>query len=149
MRHKGDGPPQPFSKGETLRARLLEELAQLSPEQWLTIARRFEAEQPALAASRTRAARAINSCLMRRLDEVEGFQEHTLAFNRWSHERLCAVVEGLPETLEVEGRAVPLRSPRRASRGLRSPSGGCSRKGSPSGKRGSWPLRCCAVWRAS
>lgn len=102
-------PQEPMTAAEVLRSRFLDEVGKLDPNGWLVICQRFEAKQAELATVRQKFARLIHAGVMGLMSR-KGFQEHRLAFNRWAHARLVAIIEGLPETLAVNGKPVPLRS---------------------------------------
>jgi hypothetical protein len=102
--------PGPLTVADELRARFLEEIQSLDAQQWLSIGRSFAANEAAREASRKRIANLISRLISGQLATVKGFQERTIAFNRWAHARLLAAIEKLPETMDADGQVFPLRS---------------------------------------
>lgn len=113
------GPPASAvrSVGDELIVRFLAELARLEVGEWQTIAARLAAEQKALAAQRSRLAKLRSEVVLGRATTAAR-QKEVVAFNRWAHERLLAVIEALPSTAPgADGRPFPLRATANAAAG--------------------------------
>jgi len=103
-------PPGPLSVAEELRVRFFDDLDGLTLAQWSAIAQRFQDAQGLLAANRTRFAKALHATVFAQADQRQDFQAHTIAFNRWAHDRAQRIVGALPEQAPVGGRTAPLRA---------------------------------------